>query len=161
MLTNCNRKVLILPVLWFIASLLPYSFFHYLFVLFSFTAGIKWTAKYFGTIQIYIILEESRLMDVAPCRSCVNRRFGWTYRLHLQGCNHLLTLVLRSRIFLPWRWRRYVPPKRRFTQDLNGNTSQKTALFIITAVKTSNLTRHNICADISIEDIKKSIIKSD
>jgi hypothetical protein len=23
--------------------------------------------------------------DVAPCRSCVNRRFGGTYRLHLHG----------------------------------------------------------------------------
>jgi hypothetical protein len=23
--------------------------------------------------------------DVAPCRSCVNRRFGGKYRLHLQG----------------------------------------------------------------------------
>jgi hypothetical protein len=23
--------------------------------------------------------------DVAPCSSCVNRRFGRTYRLHLQG----------------------------------------------------------------------------
>jgi hypothetical protein len=23
--------------------------------------------------------------DVAPCRSCVNRRFGATYRLQLQG----------------------------------------------------------------------------
>jgi hypothetical protein len=23
--------------------------------------------------------------DVTPCRSCVNRRFGGTYRLHLQG----------------------------------------------------------------------------
>jgi hypothetical protein len=23
--------------------------------------------------------------DVAPCRSCVNRRFGWTFRLHLHG----------------------------------------------------------------------------
>jgi hypothetical protein len=23
--------------------------------------------------------------DVAPCRSCVNRRFEGTYRLHLQG----------------------------------------------------------------------------
>jgi hypothetical protein len=34
----------------------------------------------------------------------------------------------------------YVPPKRRFTQDLHGATSQKTAFFIVTAVKTSNLT---------------------
>jgi hypothetical protein len=135
--------------------------------------------------------------DVALCRSCVNRRFGGTYRLHLQGrkirelqvtadwatrifphpaythpsatccwpspqtphlsplccipmwhtvplslflyswlfltdgsvCSHLLTLVHRSRIFLPWRWRRYVPPKRRLTQDLHSATSQKTTLF--------------------------------
>jgi hypothetical protein len=36
--------------------------------------------------------------------------------------------------------RRYFPPKRRFTQDLHGVTSQKTAFFIVTAVKTSNLT---------------------
>jgi hypothetical protein len=28
------------------------------------------------------------------------------------------------------------PPKRRFTQDVHGATSQKTALFVITAVKT-------------------------
>jgi hypothetical protein len=33
-----------------------------------------------------------------------------------------------------------VPPKRRFTQDLHGAISQKTAFFIVTAVKTSNLT---------------------
>jgi hypothetical protein len=44
---------------------------------------------------------------------------------------HLLTLVSRARIFLPWRWRRYVPPKRRFAQDLHGATSQKTAFFIV------------------------------
>jgi hypothetical protein len=56
-------------------------------------------------------------------------------------CCHLLTLVPRSLIFLPWRWKRYVPPKRRFTQDLHGTTSQKTTFFIITAVKTSNLTK--------------------
>jgi hypothetical protein len=44
-------------------------------------------------------------------------------------CCHLLTMVPRSRIFLPWRWRRYVPPKRRFTHDLHGATTQKTAFF--------------------------------
>jgi hypothetical protein len=59
-------------------------------------------------------------------------------------CSHLLTLVPRSRIFLPWRWRRYVPPKSRFTQDLHGATSQKTAFFIVAAVKTSNLTKGQI-----------------
>jgi hypothetical protein len=75
--------------------------------------------------------------DVAPCRSCVNRRFGGTYRLHL-ACSHLLTLVPLSRIYLPWRWRRYVPPKHRLTQDLHGATSQKMAFFIVTAVRNLN-----------------------
>jgi hypothetical protein len=75
--------------------------------------------------------------DVVQCRSCVNWRFGGRYRLHLRsrkirerGTSHLLTLVPRSRIFLLRRWRRYVPQKRRFTQDLNGAISQNKALFI-------------------------------
>jgi hypothetical protein len=41
---------------------------------------------------------------------------------------------------IPWSWRRYDPPKRRLTPFLHGATSQKTAFFIVTAVKTSNLT---------------------
>jgi hypothetical protein len=83
--------------------------------------------------------------DVAPCRSCVSRRFGRKYRQHLQDRNisergisvsrWLFTLVLRSRIFLPWRWRQYVPPKGRFTQDLHGAVSHKTAFFIVTGWK--------------------------
>jgi hypothetical protein len=85
--------------------------------------------------KMYYFFKNAVLWDVAPCRSCVNRRFGGMYR-----CSRLLTLVTRSRIFLPRRWRRYVPLKRRFTQDLHGATSQKTAFFIVTAVKTSNLT---------------------
>jgi hypothetical protein len=44
-------------------------------------------------------------------------------------------------IFLLGRWRRYVPPKRRFTQDLYGVTSHKTAFFIVTAMETSDLTK--------------------
>jgi hypothetical protein len=83
--------------------------------------------------------------DVGPCGYCVNWCFGGTYRLHLQSRKIReratsmsrwlqLTLVPRSRIFLPWRWRRYVPPKRRFTQDLHCATSQKTAFFMLTFV---------------------------
>jgi hypothetical protein len=60
--------------------------------------------------------------DVAPCRSCVNRRFGGTYLLRLQD-------------------RKICEQLRRFTHDLHGTTSQKTAFFIVTAVKTSNLTK--------------------
>jgi hypothetical protein len=74
-------------------------------------------------------------LDVMRRNTCGHLR---SYKL---CCSHLLTLVLRSRIFLPRRWRRYVPPKRRFTEDLQGATSQKTAFFIVTDVKTSNLTK--------------------
>jgi hypothetical protein len=35
---------------------------------------------------------------------------------------------------------KYVPPKRRFLQEPHGVTSLKMVFFIITAVKTSNLT---------------------
>jgi hypothetical protein len=45
---------------------------------------------------------------------------------------------------LPWRWRRHVPPKCRFdSQELHGATSQKTAFFIVTSVKTSKLTKYS------------------
>jgi hypothetical protein len=76
-----------------------------------------------------VTMKTAVFWDVALCRSSVNRRFRGTYRLHLQG-SHLLTLVPRSRTFLPWRWRRYIPPKHRFTQDPHSDTSQKTAVFI-------------------------------
>jgi hypothetical protein len=39
-------------------------------------------------------------------------------------------LVFEVVVCVPWRWRRYVPLKRRFTQDLHGAISQKTAFFI-------------------------------
>jgi hypothetical protein len=32
-----------------------------------------------------VTMKNSVFWDVAPCRSCVNRRFGGTYRPHLQG----------------------------------------------------------------------------
>jgi hypothetical protein len=32
-----------------------------------------------------VTIKKAVFWDVAPCRSCVNRRFGGTYRLHLQG----------------------------------------------------------------------------
>jgi hypothetical protein len=65
--------------------------------------------------------------DVALCITRVHRRFGGT-RVH------------RLRIIPPWRWRRYVPPKCRFTQVIHSATSQKTTFFIVSAVKASNRT---------------------
>jgi hypothetical protein len=77
-----------------------------------------------------VTVKNAVFWDVAPCRSCVNRRFGGTYRLHLQGrkIRKLGTSVSRW-LQPPWRWTRYVPPKHRFTQDLHGVASQKTAFF--------------------------------
>jgi hypothetical protein len=60
---------------------------------------------------------------LAPCSSCVNRRFGRSFR------SYLLMMVPRSQILLSWRWRRNDPQKRRFTQELHGATTQKTAFF--------------------------------
>jgi hypothetical protein len=92
------------------------------------------------------------LRYITPCSLLkFNRRFGETYHLHLQGrrisrarnqresrwqAGHLARLILP-----PWRWRRYVLPKRRLIFNrLQGVISQKMVLFITTAVRTSNPT---------------------
>jgi hypothetical protein len=49
-------------------------------------------------------------------------------------------LLFAHAFFLPWRWRRHYPPKRRFLQNPHDATSKKTAFFIVTAVKTWNPT---------------------
>jgi hypothetical protein len=89
--------------------------------------------------------------------SCVGSDLaaGWSpvwvlYRLHLQGQKisrkQEISVNLLSRwaparlIFRPWKWKRYVPSKRRLTLNgLHGVISQTMVLFITTAVRTSNL----------------------
>jgi hypothetical protein len=46
-------------------------------------------------------------------------------------CSHLLTLIPRSRIFLPWRCRRYIPPKKSVHTRTTRHhiPPQKTAFF--------------------------------
>jgi hypothetical protein len=84
--------------------------------------------------------------DVASCSSCVNRHFGGTYHLQLQvrkireqGTNVSRWLQASSSLtdFSTLKMK----AKRRFTQELHGATSQKTAFFIFTTVKTSDLTK--------------------
>jgi hypothetical protein len=48
----------------------------------------------------------------------------------------VLTLFLARRFLSPRSCRRYVPPERRLLQEPHGVTSQKTAFFIVIAVKT-------------------------
>jgi hypothetical protein len=79
----------------------------------------------------------------------VTRRFGGIYRLHLQGRRinsafHLLSRWFLARfILLPWKWRKYIPPKRHLTLNgIQGVISQKTVLFIAIAMRTSNPTQN-------------------
>jgi hypothetical protein len=36
-------------------------------------------------VSTAVTMKKAVFWDVAPCRNCVNRRFGGKYRLHLQG----------------------------------------------------------------------------
>jgi hypothetical protein len=53
---------------------------------------------------------------------------------------YTMLTFLAHRFLSPWWWRRYVPRKRLFLHEPQGVTCQKTAFFIVTAMKTSNLT---------------------
>jgi hypothetical protein len=58
------------------------------------------------------------------------------------ACHLLSRLFVAWLVLRPWRWRRYVPPKRRLTFNvLHGVIYQKIELFITTAVGTSNPTQ--------------------
>jgi hypothetical protein len=48
--------------------------------------------------------------------------------------------------------------KRRFTQELHGTTPQKTAFFIVTAVKTSYLTIKKLLKQVKYEKLINVII---
>jgi hypothetical protein len=52
----------------------------------------------------------------------------------------------------PWWWRWHVPPKRQFSQEPHGITSQKMSFFIVTTVKTSNLTSSHILTQHDLND---------
>jgi hypothetical protein len=85
-----------------------------------------------GCVAVWILCKPTFRKDVSPPSSGQKNPRTRNQRAIY---SHLLTLVPRSRICLPWRWRRHVPPKRRFTPDLNGDTSRKTAFFIVTPWK--------------------------
>jgi hypothetical protein len=71
---------------------------------------------------VWTDVSEERAASIFRLEKSASEEPAWA-----SGCR--LSLVPRSRICLLWGWRRYVPPKRRFTQDLHGATSQKTAFF--------------------------------
>jgi hypothetical protein len=76
--------------------------------------------------------------------------YSWVFLLVAQSAATCSRWFLAREFFLPWRWRRYVPPKHRFTQDLHSATTQKTVFFIVTTVKTSNPTQCMWCFKICL-----------
>jgi hypothetical protein len=77
--------------------------------------------------------------DMTPCSPLnVNRYFGGTHRLHLQGRKNVSSTrnqrenrwQAESLFFRLWIWSRYVPTKHRLTLNgLHGVISQKMVLF--------------------------------
>jgi hypothetical protein len=65
----------------------------------------------------------------------------WHIASIFRACHQLSWWILARLILWPWRWRRYVPPKRQLTfSRLHNVISQKIVLFITTAVRTSSPT---------------------
>jgi hypothetical protein len=90
---------------------------------------------------------------MTPCSPLsVNRCFGGTYRLHLQGRRNKFSKKPASKQVAS---KRYVPPKRQLTLNrLHGVICQKMIFFITTTVKTSiptlfNYTRNKLFPSIS------------
>jgi hypothetical protein len=114
--------------------------YHYVFCSLQHSANISQLYKLYRVEREYdstwwVQKEKTKnalFWDVAPCKSCVNWRFGGTYRLHFR------VEKPRGRIQSEQvaKCRRFLPPKCRFTQDLHGATSQKMAFILVNAVKT-------------------------
>jgi hypothetical protein len=89
-----------------------------------------WKSWYetFSSYTLKVVYKSTIFWDITPFSPLsVNRHFGGT-------CWFLAELI-----FLSWRWRRYVTPKRRLTLNgLHSVISQKIVLFTTTAVRTSN-----------------------
>jgi hypothetical protein len=90
----------------------------------NFTLDLKWPSSirtFLVRFEAFTAVTMNNVVfwEVALCRFCVDRRFGGTYRLHLQGSK------IRERNTSVGRW---VQSTSTYT-DLHSATSQKTTLF--------------------------------
>jgi hypothetical protein len=87
------------------------------------------------------MLKNIILWDMTPCSSFgVNRRFGGTYRLHLQACHLLLCWFLAELIYSTPKMEAICSSETSVDTQRTTRIFQKMILFITTAVKTSNPT---------------------
>jgi hypothetical protein len=76
-------------------------------------------------VLVWTDVSEERIASIFRVEKSASVEPAWADSVS----SHQLRLVRGSWICLRWRWRRYVPPKRLFTQELHAATSQKTAFF--------------------------------
>jgi hypothetical protein len=113
----------------------------------------SYTALY--SIPLVVIEKNAGFWDVTSCGSCKNRRAGGTHRFHYQGDKNRQTtnnvsgvrgllftanVVPSSPILVTLIMEVIRSSETSVLTERQGVTSQKTALFIGTAVNTSNLT---------------------
>jgi hypothetical protein len=98
-----------------------------------------------------IELKNAVFWEVVPCDSYKNRRFGGPYRLHHQGdknTSSVLQLLITvnvlpiSPILVTLMMEEILSSETWVLKEPRCVTFQKTTFFIVTAVKTSNLTYH-------------------
>jgi hypothetical protein len=79
---------------------------------------------------IAVVMNNTIFWNITPCSPLkVNRRFGRTYHLHLQGWISRVRYQRESR-WQARRWRTYIPPKSQLTfNGLRGVISQKILIF--------------------------------
>jgi hypothetical protein len=66
-----------------------YSTHNYWLLRLCLSSGILKTRKHNVRFDVFtaVTMKNAIFWDVASCRPCVNRRFGGTFRLHLQDCS--------------------------------------------------------------------------
>jgi hypothetical protein len=89
-----------------------------------------------------VVMNAAIFWYISACSPYIKRRFGGTLYLYLQGRNLDYKPAWNRRLgscckldfcaadFQPWRWRWYVPLKRRFIYRLRGAIAQKRATLI-------------------------------
>jgi hypothetical protein len=119
-------------IIWYLEAGFPY------WKLLSITDKLEEISVVFTAVMCKYVQGTSLSLSLVCCRLLCDNHIR-SYLPTVSTCSRWFARGFL--IFLiPWRWKRYVPPKCRLTQYLHGATSQKTAFFIVTAVKTSSLT---------------------
>jgi hypothetical protein len=86
--------------------------------------GLCWMlscGRYRPVVRIWIDVSKEYIASILGGDNQPKKTRGWTTWLGR------ILLVCYSAEFRPWRWRWYVPPKRRFTYELQGATTVKTS----------------------------------